>query len=268
MAETYSSLLPGNIINKSVGYPLPNASFTTNKRVSGDPRDRQQGAWLTIPGWQFVRKIGYVHINDQPGAVDFDVIVPSPNTEPARDKHIADVRGLFVPSGAMFYRLGLRVEKKSRQPGTYSSGPRGAVPPGPEDAGLVGTATDLLVLGDAIPAAGAAGNVKATSAHTDSSAGTCGLKFDASGRITVPATGLSEVVTNNPWDGTAQPTTTDLTLKLFSVDTTGAAAGSAVTSDFLGGVYIVCEVAYMVKEEAVGLDEVHLPGALYSGQIG
>jgi hypothetical protein len=267
MAETYFPILPGNIINRGGAYPLPNPDFKANKRGSGDPRDRNQQAWLTIPGYQFVRKVGYARITDDPGT-EFDVVLPSTNTEQATDKHIADVKGLFVPEGAMLYRIGVRVEPKSRMPGTHSAGPRGAAPPAPEDSGLVGTPDHMLVFGSALPAAAGPGLITDTAAHTDANATLCELKFGADGRLLVPPAGIGQVTQNSPWDTTSQPTTADMSFKLYAADATGAGPGDPVSSDFLGGVFITCEVTYMVSEAALGVDELRLPGVGYSGVVG
>jgi hypothetical protein len=265
MSETYAPILPGNWVTHINSYALPNPDFAKNKRTTGDPRDRNQQGILFMPGWIAVRKVAYANITETAGK-EFDLIVPSPDTR-SSDKPRADIKGLLIPAGAIPYRLGLRVEPISAQPGYYSSGPLGAVPDMPKDAGLVGTADHGLALAEAVPAAAAAGAITATSATTSTlvaaGAGQNPLRFGADKRMLA-----GSVLTQTNFGDAPVVTTADLIIKLFSVDDTGAAAGDDVASDLLGGVNIVAEVCYLVKEAVAGLDEAHLPGMRYAGYTG
>lgn len=253
MAETYSKILPGNWTVPLSAYPLPNAG--TGRGVASG---RRQQSALFMPGWKAIHKVGYAFVDDA-GAAEFDIILPSPDTRPD-DKPRADVKGLYVPTGAHLYRVGLRVPGVSEQPGYYSSGPRGVLPDAPEDAGLVGTATDMLAVGSALPASQAGGSITPTAAHTSTLAA-CKTIFGADKRLKE----AQEYVCVNPWDGTAGPTTADLTFKLFVLDTTGAAAGDPIKSDLLGGVYLIAEVCYLVPDDVEGFQALKISGASFGG---
>jgi len=261
MAETYSKILPGNFTVPLSAYALPNAAFTGPK---GDPKNRHQQAVLVMPGILAVHKVGVAHITDG-GGTDFDVIVPSPDTEQSPHKARADIQGLFVPTGAVLTRVGLRITGASEQPGYYSSGRRGVDPVFdkttglalPEDSGLVGTAGDALILATAGTATGA-GAITATAAHTSDT--TCKLGTD--GRIF----SHEESVNANPLlGGTATVTTADLTFKLFNTDAAGG-PGTGIKSDILGGVYVIAEVVYLIADRVAGMgDGIKLSGGEYSG---
>lgn len=264
MAETYKPIFPGNWVTHINAYPLPNASFTKNKRNPGDPHDRQQQSILFMPGWMAVRKVGFAHI-DAGGGTSFDFVIGSPDLRP-EDKPRNDVKGLLVPSGAIVYRAGLRVPSVSAQPGYYSSGDRGTTTSGTTKSGLTGTATDQLVLASAAPAAKAVGSIAAaaitTSTDPAAAADASALVVKADGSIDAG----SQLV-QSPF-GTPVVTTADLTLKAYSVAAAGTGAGSAIKATLLGGVYLVAEVCYLVKEEVADLEDVHLAGSLTSGSIG
>lgn len=264
MAESYKAIYPGNWVTHLNAYPLPNPDFKTNKRNSGDPRDRQQQAVLFMPGWLAVRKVAHAFV-DAGGNTSFDLVVGSPDLRPD-DKPRADVKGLLVPTGAIVYRAGLRVPPVTHQPGYYSAGDRGLIPGGNKATGLKGTATDQLVLASAAPAAKAVGSIAAaaitTSTDTASVADPSKLVVKADGTMDA---GTALVQTT--WDKPVV-TTADLTLKLFSVNAAGTAAGSAIQSTLTGGVNLVVEVCYLVKEDVVDLEAVHLPGAQYAGYGG
>jgi hypothetical protein len=264
MAESYKAIYPGNWVTHLNAYPLPNPDFKTNKRNSGDPRDRQQQAVLFMPGWLAVRKVAHAFV-DAGGNTSFDLVVGSPDLRPD-DKPRADVKGLLIPSGAVVYRAGFRVPPITHQPGYYSSGDRGVIPGGNKASGLSGTAGDQLVLASATPAAKAVGSIAAaaitTSTDTASATDASSVVVAADGTITAG----SQLV-QTTWDKPVA-TTADLTLKLYSVAAGGTAAGSAIKSTLLGGVNLVVEVCYLVKEGVVDLDAVHLPGAQYAGYGG
>jgi hypothetical protein len=49
------------------------------------------------------------------------------------------------------------------------------------------------------------------------------------------------------------------TLKVFVTDSTGASAGSALTSTATGGSYIICEVSYYLDDDVATTDDTILP---------
>lgn len=268
MPEVYSPVLAGNWVTKSPGsYALPGPDFVKNKRVIGDPRDRDHPGVIFMPGWVAVRKIGFINLAEAAGT-DYDVIVPSPDTRRS-DKPRADIRGLYVPAGARLYRLGLRVPPINEQPGYYSSGYRGVTPDAVLASGLEGAAGVGLALGSAPPSAAAAGALTATAASTSTAiaAGPTQNKLRAGADKSVPAgTSLTQLAL-----GAGILTTAEMTIKLFCVDATGAALAApadAIMSTFLGGINVVAEVCYYVQEEVAGLSDTMLPGAQYSGYGG
>ncbi len=253
MAETYHKILPGNWTVPLSAYPLPAA-----KTKPGAADGRQQQSVLFMPGFKAVHKVAYAFIDDT-GGTSFDLILPSPDTRPD-DKPRADVKGLFIPKGVFLYRVGLRAPGVELQPGYYSSGARGTNPFNAtgRDSGLTGTATDRLVLSSATPVA-SAGTITATKAQTASQA-TCNLIFGADGRLKANQESVTQEFKN------FAATTADLTLKVFSIDNTGAAAGGTVKADLLGGVYLVAEACYLVPDDVADIaDGLKLPGARYSG---
>jgi len=264
MAETYKKIFPGNWVTHLSAYPLPNAAFKTNKRNPGDPRDRQQQSVLFMPGWMAVRKVAYCRI-DADGNTSFDLVVGSPDLRPD-DKPRNDVKGLFIPTGSIVYRAGLRVPNIADQPGYYSSGDRGVATGATPGSGLTGTAGDQLVLASALPAAKAVGSIAAAAitTSTDTAAATDPSTLVVKADGTVDA---GSQLVQNAWDKPVV-TTADLTLKAYSVNAAGVAAGSAIKAELLGGVNIVAEVCYLVKEGVADLDDCHLSGALVSGSIG
>ena len=259
MAETYKPIFPGNAVAHLHSYGLPNESFTTNGRSTGDPRDRRHQALVSIPGWLSVRKVGYSLIAGA-GATSFDIIVPSPDTRPD-DKPRADIVGMHIPTGAAVYRAGFRVLPINRQPGFNASGYQGDEDN--LDSGLTGTATDLLALSSAAIGTKAAGSIGATAIRTSSDnahvSDPAVIVVDAGGKV---VTGTQKIQTAF---GAPVVTTTDLTLKLYSVAAAGNTAGSAIGSSHTGGCYVVVEVDYLVPEAIAPLDALPLPGHKYSG---
>lgn len=259
MPESYKPIFPGNAVQHIHSYGLPNPDFTTNSRVSGDPRDRNHQALVSIPGWFAVRKVGYSLITGA-GATSFDITVPSPDTRPS-DKPRADILGLHIPTGAALFRLGFRVCRRDRQPGAYTSGP--SIDDSPSAlSGITGTNTDMLVLANAAIAALATGTITATTARTSSNTGSStdpALRVVTGGQLSVGEQRFQAAF------GAPVVLTSDLTLRLFSVAAAGNAAGSAMGSNVTGGCYVISEVDYLVPEPIAGLDCVHLPGARYAG---
>lgn len=259
MPETYKPIFPGNAVAHLHSYGLPNASFTTNGRSTGDPRDRRHQALVSIPGWLSVRKVGYVRIEGA-GATSFDVTVPSPDTRPD-DKPKADIVGLHIPTGAAVYRAGFRTLPQNRQPGFSASGFQGSE--ANLTTGLTGTATDQLVLSSAAISTLAVGSIAATAIRTSSNTNSASdpslIVVNASGNVVQGAQKIQTAF------GSPVITTADLTLKLYSVAAGGAAAGSAIGSNLKGGAYVVVEVDYLVPEEIAPLDALPLPGHKYSG---
>ena len=239
MSESYKKIYPGNCVNHLNAYANPNDDFKANGRGVSDPRDRKQQALMFCPGWVAVRKVGYAHINE--AATQWDVVVPSPDLRPD-DKPRADIIGLFIPTGALVVRAGLRVPAVNAQPGYYSSGSRQEADQ--LGSGLIGTAGDKIVLGSAVAAA------PGVNAGGIATKGT--LVVDADGNLPI-GTDVVQTKFGLPVEATA-----DLTLKLF-------ASGSGISSTIIGGAYVPCEVVYLLPEDVAGIDSVLLPGARYAG---
>jgi hypothetical protein len=263
MPETYHKILPGNHTMPLSAYALPNPSFDKKTQQRGDPKNRFQQSLLVMPGVLAVHKCGYAFIEGV--GTEWDIIVPSPQTENSPDKELPDIKGLFVPSGAVLTRVGLRITGKHEQPGYYTAGKRGVAPASdpatglaaPEDAGLVGTAGEgLMVSSD--PALTGAGAITASGAYTSDTS--CVVGPD--GRLT----SHEESVDASPlFGGTATVTSADLTLKLYN--TVAGGPGNGITADLLGGVYVLAEVVYLVPDRVCGFGDgsIKLPGAKYSG---
>ena len=252
MAETYKKIFPGNWVERISAYPLPNADFKKNNRPSGDPHDRQQQGVLYMPGVIAVHKVAFCHIEGAippgTGVVGYGLTVGSPDTR-GDDKPRADIKGLIVPSGAYIYRCGFRLPRLSAQPGSFSSGAKDAV--AGETSGLKGNATAQVWLEAKAGAVTAAptdsGAITAAGAHT--------------GTITVAANG--EFPANEFSNGLVTPvaTTAELEFKLY-------ADKGGLGSSFLGGLYLVAEVCYLVEDSVADLGSLNLPGAAYSGYTG
>jgi len=256
MAETYKKIFPGNWVNGINAWPKPNADFTKNKRPVGDPHDRQQQGVIYMPGFVAVQKVGIVHIEGAVPAVPgtgagvqgYDITIPSVDTRPD-DKPRADIKGLIVPAGASLYRIGVRVPRQADQPGSFSSGAKD--PMAPEASGLLANAGAKLWLEAKATAPAAApgdsGAISATGAHTG--------PMNVSARGDFDADDFSNSV--------AAPviTTAELEFKLW-------ADKGGLGSTFLGGVYVIAEVCYIVEDTVPSLDAISLGGAKYSGFTG
>jgi hypothetical protein len=259
MPESYKPIFPGNAVQHIHSYGLPNPDFITNNRASGDPRDRNHQALVSIPGWYAVRKVGYSLITGA-GATSFGITVPSPDTRQS-DKPRADINGLHIPTGAALFRLGFRVLDRNRQPGANTSGPS-ISDNAPVVSGLTGTNGDMLVLAHAPIAALAVGTITATTARTSSNTGSStdpAVRVVTGGQVSVGTQSFQAAF------GSPVILTADLTLSLYSVAAAGNAAGSAIGSNLSSGCYVISEVDYLVPEPIAGLDAVHLPGARYAG---
>ena len=256
MAETYKKIYPGNWVERISAYPLPNAEFKKNNRPSGDPHDRQQQGVLYMPGAIAVHKVGYVRIEGAvppapgtgAGVQGYTVTVGSPDTR-GDDKPRADINGLIVPQGAYLYRCGFRVPRLGNQPGYFSSGAKDAV--AGESSGLKANAGAKLWLeakaGGATAAPTDSGAVTAAGAHT--------------GAITVGANGEFEADDFAAGVLTPVATTGELEFKLY-------ADKGGLGSSFLGGIYLVAEVCYLVEDSVADLESLILPGAKYAGYTG
>lgn len=258
MAETLKKIFPGNWVNHLNAHGLPNASFAANSRGTGAPQDRCHQAVLSFPGWMFVRKVGYAHI--QEAASDFQITVPSPDLRPD-DKPRADIKGLYIPEGAYAMRAGFRVVPRSSQPGSSSHGP---VDAGDVVSGITASAVGLLALAslDLTGETPGAAAINGTTIKTATGAGaSAGLVVPAS--LNVPI-GSQAVIAAY---GTPQLITTSGGLTL-TLQARNAALDAAITlsSSIPGGAYVACELVYAVPEEVVDLEALHLGGALYSGQ--
>jgi hypothetical protein len=236
MAETYKKIFPGNFVAGLNAWPLPNADFTKNKRAVGDPHDRQQQGVVYVPGFIAVQKVGIVHIQGATpaapgtgaGVQGYDIVIPSVDSRPD-DKPRADVKGLIVPAGASLYRIGLRVPRVQSQPGYFSSGAKDAV--APESSGLLANAGAKLWLEakatDPTAAPGDSGAIAATGAHT--------------GPMNVSARGDFDADDCSNSVPTPVITTAELSFRVW-------ADKGGLGSLFLGGVYLVAEVCYIVED--------------------
>ncbi|MCE2836045.1 MAG: hypothetical protein LW834_03480, partial [Cyanobium sp. 49614_E6] len=236
MAETYKKIYPGNWVVGLNAWPKPNADFVKNNRPVGDPHDRQQQAVLYMPGVLAVQKVGFVHVQGAvpaapgvgAGVQGYDITIGSPDTR-GDDKPRADVKGLIVPAGASLYRVGLRVPRQANQPGAFSSGAKDPV--APEASGLLANAGAKLWLeAKATAPAGAPGDsgaISATGAHTGPMNVSARGDFDADDFCNSVATPVV--------------TTAELEFKLW-------ADKGGLGSSFLGGLYLVAEVCYLVED--------------------
>jgi hypothetical protein len=253
MAETYKPILSGNWVTHLNAHALPNESFKANKRLIGAPQDRHYQALLFTPGWMSVRKVGWSWVDEAPQS-SWDIILPSPDLRPD-DKPRADVIGMWAPKGAFLVRAGFRVLPASSQPGSSSSGPRDE---GSLTSGIVGEPGGVLVLSTEAPTAPAIAMINGTLITTASDASAVTVtdenNLPIGSQLVSAAFGTPQRV--EPDEG--------LTLRLYSMDAT-AAAESPLTTQIIGGAYIVSELVYMVPESVCDLDDVHLSGARYSG---
>jgi hypothetical protein len=255
MAETYKPIYPGNVVAPIHSYGLPNTTFLSNSRASGDPRDRMHQAMLFCPGWLAVKKVGYALVGPALGT-SFDFTVPSPDQR-SDDPPRADIIGLHIPTGARVYRAGFRTIPQSVLPGASSSGPKDAPP---SVTGITGTATDKLVLATTAPAASAAGSI-AAGAITTGSDGTAFI-IPTGGLVQVASQGIQVNI------GSAVATNADLTLRLYSAATAGNAVGTGIQSSFKGGAYVVAEVCYLIAEAFADFSQLNVGGTLYGGTRG
>lgn len=256
MAETYKKIFPGNWVERLSAYPLPNADFRKNNRPVGDPHDRQQQGALYMPGAVAVHKVGFVRIEGAvpaapgsgAGITGYDVTIPSIDAR-GDDKPRADIKGLIVPQGAYLYRIGFRIPRLGNQPGYYSSGAKDPV--AGEGSGLKANAGAKIWLeakaGGATAVPADSGAITAAAAHTGA------ISVGASGEF--PADSFANSLL------TPVATTGELELKLY-------ADKGGLGSSFLGGIYVVAEVCYLVEDEVADLESVVLPGARYSGFTG
>jgi len=256
MAETYKNIYPGNWVERISAYPLPNAEFKKNNRPSGDPHDRQQQGVLYMPGEVAVHKVGFVRIEGAvpaapgtgAGITGYDITIGSPDTR-GDDKPRADIKGLIVPQGAYLYRIGFRIPRLGNQPGYFSSGAKDPV--AGEGSGLKANAGAKIWLeakaGGSTAVPTDSGAIAAAGAHTGT------VSVGASGEF--PADSFSNSVL------TPVGTTGELEFKLY-------ADKGGLGSTFLGGVYVVAEVCYIVEDEVADLESLILPGARYAGFTG
>ena len=255
MPETYKPIFPGNAVAPLHSYGMPNSTFLSNNRATGDPRDRQHQALLFCPGWLAVKKVGVARIGV--AANTFDFSVPSPDQR-VDDPPRANILGLHIPTGARVYRAGFRTIPAQVQPSASSAGPRDT----PEAvSGITGTATDKLVLATTAPAASAAGSI-AAGAITTGSDGTA-LIIPAGGLVPVASQGIQVNI------GSAVATNTDLTLRLYAAVTAGTSLSvGGISSSLRGGALVVAEVCYLVPEAFAELNQLNLAGTLYGGTRG
>lgn len=253
MAETYSIIYPGNFVNHLNTWGKPNAAFKAAGRAVGDPRDRQHQAAVVRPGMLAVHKVARLFVS---GAVPagsavkgYDLSIASPDAR-ADDKPRANIEGLIVPSGAFLYKVGLRLPRLADQPGYYSSGAQD-IEAG-ETSGVKTNATGKLWLEAKATdptVAPSSGAISATGANTPA------LTVNATtGEFNAAAVSTSLI--------TPIATTAELTLKVW-------ADKGGIGSTFLGGVYIIAEVCYMVEAPVADLNWVRaIEGARVAGYTG
>lgn len=255
MAETYKKVFPGNFVERISAYPLPNAAFKANNRPIGDPHDRQQQAVLVTPGFLAVHKVGFIKISGAvpaaPGSGDgitgYQVTLCSPDAR-SDDKPRADINGLIVPQGAYLYRCGLRLPNLGLQPGYFSSGAKD--PSASNGTGLKANANAKIWLE---AKASAPSTVATTGAITATGANTPSIAVGAAGEF-APGEAKHSLVT-------PVATTAELEFVVY-------ASQNGLGSSFLGGVYAVAEVCYLVPDAVAGLSDLILPGARYAGYEG
>ena len=179
-----------------------------------------------FPGRTFYHKVGYVKV-DSTARLVFDVIIPSPDKRPD-DKPRPDIVGLTIPENAYLYHLGLRVLDARKE-----------LDRGEPRSGLIyGANTDRIKLASAVSVNGAA--------LTATTAGTPAIAVTGGTLTTAP----QQVVHHPAAIGTQITATGGLTLKVF-YDNGSTAAGDAagLTSQELGGSYLVAEAAYWMPDE-------------------
>lgn len=186
---------------------------------------------VALPGRVYCHKIGYALV-DSTGGTSFDVVIPSPDLR-ADDKVRSDITGLTIPAGAVVYSLGIRVSDTRKDVGVGSA-----------ESGLVGTNTDTLKLASAVNAT--AGGVISASAL-----GTTAADLTVASTTIAPGTGR--------FSSAGATLSGPLTLKVFVADSTGASAGSTITSTAAGGTPIIVEVSYYVDDAVATKEDTFLP---------
>lgn len=252
MPESYSVIYPGNFVNHLSTWGKPNAAFRAANRGTGDPRDRQHQAALVRPGLLAVQKVGFLHVEGAaPGGASIQgngLTIASPDAR-ADDKPRSDINGLIVPSGAHLYRIGLRIPRAANQPGYYSSGAKDAV--ANEYTGLRSGNNSRLWLeaGAAAPTV-----VPTAGAITATGAKSAPIAAGATGAYTADAKSTTLL--------TPVTTTAELTFRIYT-ETGG------IGSDFLGGVYVLAEVCYLVEDGVADLSYISaVEGARVAGYSG
>lgn len=255
MAESYKKVYPGNWVERISAYPLPNPAFKANNRPAGDPHDRQQQGVLFKPGFIAVHKVGFLNVSGAvpaaPGSGDgitgYQVKLASPDTR-GDDKPRADINGLIVPQGAYIYRCGLRLPNLGSQPGYFSSGAKD--PAAADGTGLRANANAKIWLeakATAPSVVATAGAITATGANTPS----------------IPVGSSGEFAPGEVRHVLLTPVATSAELEFLVY-----ASQNGIGSSFLGGVYVVAEVCYLVPDSVAGLSDLMLPGAKYAGYAG
>ncbi|MBG79087.1 MAG: hypothetical protein CMJ39_00070 [Phycisphaerae bacterium] len=186
---------------------------------------------VAVPGRVYCHKVGYALV-DSTGGTSFDVIIPSPDKR-QDDKVRADITGLTVPAGAVVYSLGIRVAdtRKEKDKGDATSG-------------LVGTNTDTLKLASAV-------NTTAGGVISASALGTTAADLTVASTTIAPGSGR--------FSSGGATLSGALTLKVFVADSTGASAGSTLTSSVTGGSPIIAEVSYYMDDDVADVEDTFLP---------
>jgi len=186
---------------------------------------------VAVPGRTYHHVVGFATITST-GAASWDVTIPSPDMR-GDDKPRADISGLTVPIGANVYHVGIRVcdTRKDRGAGTATTS-------------LTGTATNRI---KAARALGDDGEITATKVSTSSA----DLPIAASGTIAPTGATYGEV--------TPTTLTSAVTLKVWSTNSTGTAAGSNITSSATGGTPVIVEVAYYTEDVCPDTDGTFIP---------
>ena len=192
---------------------------------------------VSIPGRLYYQPVGFAMI-DGTGGTSFEVTIPSPDLRPG-DKPLPNIMGMKLPAGAKVYHLGLRVSDMRKDRGK-----------GEPLSGLVGTPTDRLKLADAI-----AEDDTITVDHL----ATKSSDVVVDGNGTILPVGTVKGVT------TAQELTSDLTLRVYVTDSSGAATGDPIKSTLIGGTPIIVEACYWLEDEAPTQDNTFVPYVTVAG---
>lgn len=200
----------------------------------------KSNAVAAVPGRIYFHTHGYAKITGTPANV-FDIVIPSPDLR-QDDKPRLDIPQLVVPVGARVYSVGIRVS--DAQDNNQNN---------PVGSKILGTNGDRLKIASAV-------NTTATGQIAANALGTNSAAIAFSGGVAPVDNNRFDVVT--PVEITGSP----LTLRLFVTNNTGTAAGSNISSNAIGGAYVIADVCWYLPDEPPTREEERIPYAVYSGQ--